>query len=359
MAKDRHISGFDPLRLGAAVLVIFSHSFALVGRDEPLVFRFRSSGVTFGSFAVACFFVTSGFLVTRSWLDSPGGARFVRNRVLRIWPALIVVVVLTVFVVGPLATSSSITSYASAHATARYLGNATLLPPTVYTLPGVFARAPLTAVNGSLWTLRYEILAYVGLFALCVVGAVRSIRLMALVFAALVAGQQLFSVAMKMDATVVGFMPSRAFTLGAWFVGGALLALIHRRVGITTRGAAIAAVAVGAAVITKWSLPYVVAAPYLVVWLGLHSPSWARSLRRLGDPTYGTYLYAFPVQQLLVSSRLHVTNPWLLFLEATALTVPLGYASWHLIERRALRWKRTTTDRSVPIIESLEGLAIT
>lgn len=93
-------NNFDFLRFFAAALVLFAHSYPLVGRreDEPLtVLTGYEKG---GSIAVGIFFVMSGYLIASSWLASSTPRSFLLKRALRIFPALIVAVLLTVFVLG-------------------------------------------------------------------------------------------------------------------------------------------------------------------------------------------------------------------------------------------------------------------
>jgi len=101
-----HDNNFDALRLLFAVVVLFSHSYALLGKPDEL-FAMLLGYDTGGGFAVAGFFVISGFLVARSALSS-GLRRYAAGRVLRIVPALAVVSILCVLVVGPLTTQLSL-----------------------------------------------------------------------------------------------------------------------------------------------------------------------------------------------------------------------------------------------------------
>ena len=107
--SGRRYGGFDVLRIVAALAVILNHSFALTGNARDRIsFFVGHHRVPLGTLGVSVFFVTSGFLVAGSW-DRVRSARvFVRHRVARIWPAITMVVVLTVFVMGPLLTEVSL-----------------------------------------------------------------------------------------------------------------------------------------------------------------------------------------------------------------------------------------------------------
>jgi peptidoglycan/LPS O-acetylase OafA/YrhL len=64
------------------------------------------------------------------------------------------------------------------------------------------------------------------------------------------------------------------------------------------------------------------------------------------DLSYGVYIYAFPIQQLLASFGLARLNPIVFFVIATAATVPLAALSWFLVERRAISLKRRIERKS-------------
>src|SRR4051794_29915781 len=170
---ERHRRGannFDLLRLFAAGCVLFTHSFALTDTGEPAWSRTTLDG---GSLGVLIFFAISGFLVARSWSYDPRLLSFCAKRALRLLPALVVCLLLTALVLGPLVTTLSTSSYLENPATKRFvLDNATL--QTRYTLPGVFGDVPNphpTIVNGSLWTLPLEVKSYFLIAALGCLGA--------------------------------------------------------------------------------------------------------------------------------------------------------------------------------------------
>ncbi len=133
---------FDVIRLVAALLVIFSHSFTTTGHKEPIPIHLGKLGVTWGHVGVAIFFVTSGYLVTESWHRRPEGGGYALKRLLRIWPAFLVVILLSVFVVGPIVTDASLQSYFTGGHTWGYLLHNSFMAPIVFTLPGVFRHQP-------------------------------------------------------------------------------------------------------------------------------------------------------------------------------------------------------------------------
>jgi peptidoglycan/LPS O-acetylase OafA/YrhL len=155
-------NNFNLIRIVAALAVLVTHSFAVaIGTGDAEPFR-GSLGMTMGSIAVDVFFITSGFLVTSSLLNRQSTIEFIWARAVRIFPALLVMLFLTVFVFGVLFTSLPISTYLSLPKTYIYLVKCgTLFMGVDYTLPGVFASNPYkSVVNGSLWTMPYEVCMY-------------------------------------------------------------------------------------------------------------------------------------------------------------------------------------------------------
>jgi peptidoglycan/LPS O-acetylase OafA/YrhL len=338
LGRSQRYPLFDVVRLLAALMVIFSHAFTTTGTHEPHPIRFGTLGVTWGHIGVAIFFVTSGFLVTESWWRRPGAGGFLRKRVLRIWPAFLVVIAVSVFVVGPIATDHSLHAYFASPQTWRYLLRNAVMSPIVFVLPGVFRHQPLSGVNGSLWTLPFEVLAYVALLGLAVSRLLRRWVLAVLLVAGLVLYQE--SVARRawpLAVHVNGLWLYDFVRLEVWFVAGALLALLKDRV---VGRHALAAVAVVVAALGIGMHQAVVAIPALaglVIYVGTLPCRPAEALHRLGDPSYGMYLSGFVIQQLLVWAGWTHLNPWFSFAEGAVLATLFGFASWHLVEKRAMR----------------------
>src|SRR5262249_31135441 len=145
--QDRHQNNFDTLRLIAAFLVVYGHSYPLTGNPQP---SFAGNGVA--TIGVKIFFVISGYLVALSLLRDGNLVRFLIRRSLRILPVLGFVVLLTVAVLGPILTGTTLVGYFKSPLIALYLANIALY--INYFLPGMFEHNIYPhAVNGSLWSL--------------------------------------------------------------------------------------------------------------------------------------------------------------------------------------------------------------
>ncbi len=339
MRLGRHDNNFDLIRFAAAALVLFSHAYPLsgIGPEPILALTGYESG---GAIGVATFFVISGYLVAASYLRADDLRRYARNRALRIFPGLIVVVLLAVFGLGPIVTTLPAAEYFSDLTTWRYLGNAAMA--INHNLPGVFLDNPFPkAVNGSLWTLPYEMTMYVGIGALGVLGLLRRRTAVAAVALAGLSVAVAIHYGWLVLPRLFGLAdPSQFFKLGYFFFAGSLLYVLGDRLSY---GWPIA-LALAALLVATFGRPigwvvYLLTWPYFVIYLAQVPSRWAHQFGRYGDFSYGLYIYAFPIQQLLVWAQ-----PWqnvhLYALAAFAATMPFAVASWHLVEAPALRLKR-------------------
>ena len=338
-------NNFDVLRLLAAALVLVSHSWALSARTEP-----SFAGDTLGGLGVTIFFAISGFLVARSWHMDPRPAAFVVKRVLRLWPALLVVLVLTATVLGPAVTDLSMGAYFDSSGVGRYiLSNGGL--HIVYDLPGVFTQNPYPqAVNGSLWTLPIEVKAYV---VVLVLGMLTLLKRPLVVLALLAATVWMLvtSAQIRPDAVARWLEGPLQTQLTAVFIGAVLLHSLRDRIRLDWRLALAAALV---AWLTRHSGPglrtaaWACSVPYLIVYLAFQTPAWLRIAVRGGDLSYGIYLWAFPVQQTLMRAADGGLAPGWLVLFSAAVTSTLAWASWRLIEAPALRLKPRLHVRAAP-----------
>lgn len=140
--KNRE-NNFTLLRLLAALAVMYGHSYVLslgtAGGEDPISnLLIRYWGKSLPALAVDLFFVTSGFLVTASYVQRNNLFAFVEARMLRIYPGLIVAVLFCVFIVGVFVTTESAANYFSSPSTWSYLKhNAVLVTQLGYACMGM------------------------------------------------------------------------------------------------------------------------------------------------------------------------------------------------------------------------------
>ena len=80
-------NNFGAIRLALAFLVILSHSSEMIdgNRSRELLTQVFGT-ISFGELAVDCFFIISGYLITKSYLSSTSALEYLVKRVLRIYP---------------------------------------------------------------------------------------------------------------------------------------------------------------------------------------------------------------------------------------------------------------------------------
>ena len=332
---DRH-NNFDALRLAAATSVIFSHAFLLgEGRQDTEPLMWLTGGQTIlGVVGVFVFFTISGFLVTQSFEATGSPTRFLIKRALRIYPGLLACLLLTAFVMGPLVTTLPVAAYfRSLDVYAYVTSNFSMLMPTHF-LPGVdfSGYSAGSVINGPLWTLPCEVVMYL---MVLVLGILRRLDLW--IMLALIA---LGMVAIWFDTASSEYFIGSALWLLAFFAAGMALYRL-RNSGIFSGRIALAVFAglVLSIPLHAFILLFPLFGSYLVIYLALERRLPFFPAARFGDLSYGLYIYGWPVEQLLV--RLNGgTMAWLkLFALSFPITGVLAFASWHVIEVRALRLK--------------------
>jgi len=334
-------NNFTLMRLVAASLVLYAHCYPLgLGKGpshhDPLsLWLIPRVGTGIAGLAVDAFFVISGFLIVSSYANRAHLISFIEARVLRIYPALWVAVLFTAVVVAGSATTLPAGEYFSHRQFWDYLLGTGSLLNLQYFLPGVFADLPWPkGVNGSLWTLPVELMMYgwVGL-----VGWLGLLHHRAAGNLLLLVGVLLYLKAPGLTDTA---HEAKVADLMLFFGLGGFLFINREQIpiGFTPLVTLLA---------LAWVLrttPYGRLAGFIVFAYGLLFFAYHPALRlpspdRWGDFSYGIYIYAFPVQQGLIWLHGGQVTPLGLFAQAFPVVLLMAVASWHLVERPALRLK--------------------
>lgn len=339
--QDRRSNNFDLLRLIAAWLVLFSHSYPLSGNPQADPFA-RTIGIdTLGGLGVAIFFVISGYLVTQSRARSRSIGEFVVKRSLRIFPALIALTVLSALVLGPTLTTLPLAEYLRHEQTYQYLKTASAWS-IHYSLPGVFANNPAgSAINGSLWSLPYEIRCYLALIVLWFVPLPK--RWFALAVAitlfALLCARPTVPPALPFDK----FLGTDFYTvkLGLYFSMGAAFYLWKDIVRPSFwLGAVFIASALWLAHSNLQAALFVIGFATITLALGVGFTGIPKLPDKMGDWSYGLYLYGFPVQQTLAFMGLNSAGIVAYTAACTIVSLLLAGLSWFLVEKPVVEWWR-------------------
>jgi len=328
-------NNFMLLRLLAAALVIYGHSFALAapcGCSEWV-----GPGLAWsysGELGVVIFFFMSGLLVPYSFYRRQSLIEYAASRLLRLLPGLILFVLIMAFVIGPLTTAVPVADYLRDQEVWDFIRVNASLQSAVFYLPGVFGNARYgPAVDGTMWTLWIEarfylLVAFAGAFGLLRRGPIGFVAL---------AGLGLWMAFWPASFPFIGSTDPAFARLALYFGLGVAAFLTRDRLPL--RFDLLGLVILSALLLRgrpeyPFLLPAIIG--YAVIFIAylptVNLPSW------FGDYSYGCYLYGWPIQQLLASNFPEM-GPYKMAVIALPLSILCGAISWHLVESRALRMK--------------------
>jgi peptidoglycan/LPS O-acetylase OafA/YrhL len=331
----------------AATFVIITHSAALLGRGEgDALAQLTGGALQFNHLGVAIFFTISGFLITQSALVSKSAKGYLARRFLRIIPGLLIALLLSAFVLGPIVTTMSCKEYFSDKATYLHLLSVSLYK-LFLNLPGVFSNNPTSkAVNGSLWTLAYEFSLYFAVLFISLAGLIKQKKLLlGVVLLAFVFRIYLWHRYFVYNYSTPFLLGLNIMYLTEWsfyFGAGLLFFLFKERIVFDVKILIVLVVIYAAAILLNIDFARII--NYILIPYSVFYFSFLKSrLNRFGeygDFSYGMYIYAFPVQQTIVHYTHASISTGMMIILSVLSTFPLAVLSWHLIEKRALRLKR-------------------
>ena len=336
----RKANNFDIIRIIFAWLVIVSHSYVLLGNKgcDPLC-ELTNHYINLSYFGVKGFITISGFLIFKSLERSPNVLDYLWKRVLRIYPGLIIVLLLSVGMAYLIYQPHQPFFKFPKEATEYILNNLTLYH-NQWRIHGVFDSNSNTAINGSLWTMGFEFFFYLVLLLLFpfrkfkwFITALLIIAVAGLLYSNLFHIESLKHVNFKLRVDFI-------VELGFFFLIGSFWAAVEwKKIPYRTLLASIAFVSSILIIYFKLNPIWLgFSWPYLVLYIGQGSSRLADWIHHhIEDPSYGIYLYAFPVQQLII----YFAQPSVMFLlwSSTIISFILGIASWKFIEKKMLRFK--------------------
>ncbi|MBS3180158.1 MULTISPECIES: acyltransferase family protein [unclassified Pseudoclavibacter] len=313
------------VRLCLAAAVILGHSWLVGGFDD-------SPFPKLGWWAVNGFFAISGYLIAGSRLRTRFLA-FIWRRALRILPAFWVCLIVTAAVVAPVSTLLSGETPDVASAFSYVLRNFALSVQQTG-IDGTLDTVPAQGIwNGSLWTLAYEFGAYLFAGAVLTIAVVR--RRTAWVLGAMLVGVSLIYPFVMRVLDNDNLVIENILRLIGFFLAGMFLYVVGDRISLKT-GPFLVSVTVFVALALFGLDDYFGQVPlaHALLWLGARMRV---PLGRENDISYGLYIWAWPVQQLLVLAGAQALGPWVSALLALVCTLPLAWLSWKGVEEPAMR----------------------
>jgi len=344
--------GFDFLRIFLAVSVLATHSVLITQGNIHL---FESKPFTLLYWVVLpLFFALSGFLITGSAMRLKL-KDFLLNRGMRIVPALAVDICIAALIIGPIFTTLPLTQYFTSYEFYAYFANVTGI--IHYVLPGVFESNPFPAtVNGSLWTVPFEIGCYIIMSAFMISGVLNR-RGVALAVSAVTTAYIVLTyspgfhvldlLGNRLHTLMDHFFAERGNFLYSYFMTGSMFYLFRYQIPYHPKWLLLCVVIFIAAAYGVFEsqpslaeklllMPVTI---YIMVYVGIAKIP-PLPLYHRGDYSYGVYLYGYPIQQVIVTLAPSVTSPLLHFVISLPLVTLVAMFSWHCIEKPILRLRK-------------------
>lgn len=307
------------IRFIAAILVIFSHSFYVAASQEDPFALFCNKQTNFGGVAVAVFFFLSGFYVAKSLYRKGNVKEYMYKRCVRIFPQLWTVVLLSVFALGPILTTCSLDKYFTNSSTYLYLLNGVLLP--MHNLPGVFEKNIYGAtVNGSLWTMPVEFVAYCTLAIILIISKYvlkneKMQKAFHIMCVCMLVGIFVFlDIFVKNDFLITVVRPLIIFFMGVLYYDYADRIKLNIWIALFMLFITGLSCKIG---LLNYAL--IICLPYILVTLTLGTKQIKINSRIL-VVSYEMYLLGWPIQQIIVNCFGGEMNPYLNWL----ITLPMG-----------------------------------
>ncbi len=341
-------NSFGFIRFILASLVVFSHSFVFVIPDfEPLA-SLSNGTITFGTMAVSVFFIVSGFLITRSYVNGSSIVHFIRNRFLRLYPGFWVCLLITSFVFAPLASYFLYNDFSLSTQNPSYTSLGYILHNITIKIQqtSINNNSGILVSNNSLWTLYYEGLCYIAVAGFGYLGFLKkrqyiipltfSFIIILLIIGHFFPQYHVFSLFVPWKMTL--------YRLSSCFFAGACIYLYADRIPYSPVIALMMGVLYIMTIpmgITEITDALLLSYPVLVVGF---SPLFAWT-DNYGDFSYGTYLYAFPIQTLLHHAQISNYGLVVFFIASLSITLIVAIASYYFVEKPCLALKHTKKKR--------------
>ena len=355
---DPRSNALNAWRLTLATGVILWHSWSVAGRQVS----FAPAHQLLRDVWVDGFFAVSGFLITWSWCKHPRVRDYFTARGLRILPGLWICLIITAVVIAPISVAiqgDSAAKLLMSRAPIEYVFENSAILLFKQDISGTPSGVPVPRIwDGPLWTLAWEVLCYIAIAGLGVAGLLRrqwfipAALTLAVLWSALLPPWGVFADVIEAQhriedpATAAFLVQAIAARFVVMFLAGALLYQFRNAVPARWSLVALSAVIVlAASFLPNYRLVAAIPLAYAIIVSGalVHN----KRLRLRTDLSYGVYIYAWPVQQMLVICGLGILNPIAFAFVSVIGTLPLAVMSWFMVEKPAISLKSRLIRRSI------------
>ena len=334
---ERSENNFDFLRLVFSSAVILSHSFPLTGKDEFFA-SITNGQLGLGSLSVDIFFILSGYLIFTSLKYSKTIKNYIWKRVLRLYPALIILMLISLAILPFFYKGNSIFSEKEYW---TYLPNNLSLYKVQFFINGIFESNPYPkAINGSLWSLSYEFTMYIILVLLFPFK--KSKYIFHIILVCFIASYALYIFKPNFLSKLFNHIyldTKELYRLSTYFLAGSLLYFVkfEKFNNIYTRISLLILLFLSL-YFTLFKVVAPLTLPVLILLIGTLKTKYISSIgEKFGDISYGVYIYGFIVQQIFMNYlNLNVIE---LTIYSITVTYFVAYLSWHYVEKPMQKYK--------------------
>lgn len=331
-------NNFDGLRIALAIIVFLYHVEGL-SKAKELSYL---GDIFSGGFAVKCFFVISGFLITLSFIKSQNTKVFLKKRIRRVLPAYVINIFFCILI-GVFSTTLNLYNFISSPQTIKFLlSHSIFLDGFFDTLPSALIGNYTRVINGSLWTIKIELFYY------CCTPIILHIRevyfkyLPALLYTASTMwawhyqNQEIQNIYVNF---INPFLDNFSF-----YLFGMVFALNRRYLEkLPLLMLLVCFPLFGLSQAFPRLSPINEPCIYGVLVLFLATSAIRNTgLGRFGDLSYSIYLFHFPIIQFIIYLKIFSSNAYIGLFLSFLLTIIVSLLSWHFIEKRFLYRSRQT-----------------
>lgn len=339
---SRENNNIDLLRLFAALLVAWWHAPILFGKS--IIMPPLPQCISSGALGVAIFFFFSGMLVTNSLVAKKSPVSFAWSRLMRIYPAFFVMLIIAVFVIGPVFYAGSLRSYFLSSETWQFLSHNMRLR-IKFILPGLWEDRINTGINPSTWTIPLEVGCYICLlfsFILCQHFKIKPWLFIIAALAASLLPHEWFLRLIGKGYSIV--YPGNIFC----FTIGATMALYKDRIKITKTLITILMVICVMVWRCENLIYYLFPLTVSIVLLYATSIAPLVNIKPKHDVSYGIYIWHWPVYQIMFTF-ISGAGPYLFFVACMVITVALAYLSAIFVEEPCMKFGKQMGRREFKI----------
>jgi peptidoglycan/LPS O-acetylase OafA/YrhL len=328
-------NNLDFLRVLLASLVVILHLSILTGNQDianiSSLFEFASTR------AVPGFFIVSGFLIYMSYERASNLTQYYWHRFLRLYPAYIFLLICCASLLY-FASNLDASDYFGIDLIQYLVNNLFFLNFIHPNLPGVFQNNSVNVVNGALWTLKIEVLFYISIPLIhLIIKRLGSFKIILFIYISSTAYSVIFEYLYETQnlpiyRTLSNQLPGQM----SYFISGITAYLYHdfiKKHSLPLLCSALLIFTLGLTYLEPLALMFILIYAFTILKFSIN-------MRKVGDISYGVYIYHFPIIQVFVHLSIFQKHPLSLIALTYLTTFILAYSSWVFIEKRALALKK-------------------